>query len=242
VRTYLLFSVCVFALASFAPAAQAADFRPLFNGKDLNGWVVEGAEKLKDGMPVWSIRDGMILCKAEKNAFGFLRYDKQEFGDFALRVEYRFTPAGPAQPRGNSGLGIRTGKFDPKRSGETRPSYACYEIQLLDDAGRPASKHCSGSLYRYAAPTANPVRPAPEWNLIEVECVGPRIKITVNGEKVLDVNQNDLADLEDPNKPKTALPPAKKPLRGYVCLQSHSGTIEFRRVEIMEIPANSARP
>jgi hypothetical protein len=218
------------------PAAViAADFRPLFNGKDLDGWVVEGAEKLKDGKPVWSIKDGMIYCQAEKNAFGFLRYDKQEFGDFALRVEYRFTPQSATQPRGNSGLGIRTGKFDPKRNTETRASYACYEIQLLDDAGKAANKHSTGSLYRYAAPTANPTKAAPEWNTIEVECVGPRIKIAINGQKVLDVDQTEVPDLDDASKPKTALPPSKKPLKGYVSLQSHTGTIEFRKVEIKEI-------
>jgi Domain of Unknown Function (DUF1080) len=44
--------------------------------------------------------------------FGFLRYDRRQFSDFTLRVEYRFTPTQGANPQGNSGLGIRTGRFD----------------------------------------------------------------------------------------------------------------------------------
>src|SRR5262249_14507327 len=109
-------------------------------------------------------------------------------GDFAFHVEYRMTK--PLKGTCNSGIGIRTVPFDPKRSKATRPSYAAYEIQLLDDAGKPPNKHGSGSLYRYVAPSANPVKPAPEWNTVDVECVGPRIRIWINGQKVIDADQS----------------------------------------------------
>jgi hypothetical protein len=141
-------------------AARADEFRDLFDGKSLDGWVVDGPKVDKAGKPVWAVRDGMIVGSG--TIFGFLRYDRQKFGDFALRVEYRFAPATTAKDRGNSGLGIRTCVFDAKKSQATRPSFAAYEIQLLDDAGKPANEHGSGSLYRYAAPKANPVKPAPE--------------------------------------------------------------------------------
>src|SRR4051794_1129995 len=114
-------------LLTVAPAAQADKFRDLFDGKSLDGWVVEGPAATKDGRPMWSVEDGRIVCLGK--AFGFLRHDRQEFGDFTLRVEYRFTPPSADNRRGNSGLGIRTGPFDPKRSWETRPSYAAFEVQ-----------------------------------------------------------------------------------------------------------------
>lgn len=120
-----------------------------------------------------------------------------------------------------------------RRTDLTRPSYASYEIQLLDDAGKPANNHGTGSLYRYLAPTANVVRPAPEWNTIEVECVGPRIRITINGLQVVDADQTTIADTKE--KPAAAPAPKDKPLEGYVCLQSHSGRVEFRKVQIRDI-------
>jgi hypothetical protein len=215
--------------------AQPQEFQSLFNGKDLQGWVVEGAKQLKDGRSIWSVQDGRIVADAGRDGYGFLRYDRQPFGDFTLRVEYRMTPPSASTPRGNSGIGIRTGVFDPSKSAATRPSYAAYEIQLLDDAGKPPSAHGSGSLYRYAAPSANPVKAAPEWNAVEIECVGPRIRVTMNGQKVLDVDQTTLADLPEKDKPKTAPAPKDKPLKGHVCLQSHTGRVEFRTVEIREI-------
>ena len=133
--------------------------------------------------------------RVPREGFGFLRYDRRQFSDFTLRVEYRFTTRQGVDPQGNSGLGIRTGRFDPERSRETRPSYAAFEVQLLDDAGSPPSAHGTGSLYRYKSPTANPARPAPGWNTIEVKWAGPRITVRLNGQTVLEADQSELADV-----------------------------------------------
>jgi hypothetical protein len=213
-----------------APTVAADDFRDLFDGKTLDGWVVEGPAKDRDGHPMWSVEDGRIVCLGR--GFGFLRYDRREFGDFTLRAEYRFAPPAQDNPRGNSGLGIRTGRFDPGRSRETRPTYAAFEVQLLDDAGAAPSAHGTGSLYRYRAPRANPARPAPEWNTIEVTCSGPRIAIRLNGQTVLEADQSELPDVT--SRPAGVPAPRDKPRRGYLALQSHSGRVEFRRVQIRE--------
>ena len=213
-----------------ASTARAGEFRDLFDGKSLDGWVVEGPAKDKTGRAMWSVRDGRIACLGE--GFGFLRYDRQEFSDFTLRVEYRFNPAPGSKAQGNSGLGIRTRRFDPARSRETRASYAAFEVQLLDDAGSPPSAHGTGSLYRYKSPTANPARTAPEWNTIEVACAGRRLTVRLNGQTVLEADQSELPDVK--SKPSAAPAPKDKPLRGYVAIQSHSGLVEFRKVQIRE--------
>ena len=217
-------------LLTLSPAASADDFRDLFDGKGLDGWVVEGPARDKAGRMMWSVEDGRIVCLGE--GFGFLRYDRREFGDFTFRVEYRFIPAPGGKPQGNSGLGIRTVRFDPGRSRETRPSYAAFEVQLLDDAGSPPSVHGTGSLYRYKGPTVNATRPAPEWNTIEVTCVGPRIRVRLNGQTILEADQSELADVT--SKPARSPAPKDKPRRGYVALQSHSGRVEFRKVQVRE--------
>jgi hypothetical protein len=228
------------ALSVCAPALRAQEFRDLFNGKDLDGWVVEGARENKDKKPVWTVKDGLIVCDTLRGAYGFLRHEKQQFSDFILRVEYRMTPPSKEEGRGNSGLGIRTPPYDPAKSARTRPSYAAYEVQLLDDAGKPPDKHGSGSLYRYVAPTANAVKPAPEWNTVEVECVGPKIRVRINGQTVVDVDQTKVPDIvraDDVAKPADAPAPKDKPLKGYVSLQSHTGKVEFRKVQIAELKA-----
>lgn len=92
----------------------------------------------------------------------------------------------------------------------------------MDDAGKPPSVHSSGSLYRYVAPRKNPMRPAGEWNTMEIECAGPRIKVVLNGELIIDVDQSTIPALR------------QKALAGSVCLQNHGGNIEFRSLWIRE--------
>jgi uncharacterized protein YlaI len=218
-------AVAVLLVQVLLGSARADDSRVLFNGKDLDGWAVEGPKEYKNKsgkvVPMWSVHDGVLRCAGQ--GFGFLRYEKQQFADFAWHVEYRMAP------NGNSGLGIRTIPFNPAKSRATRPSYACYEVQLLDDAGKPATKYSSGSLYRYVAPRANAVKPAGEWNSVDVECVGPRIRVTINGQEVLDVDQSKIVELKN------------KPLKGYVCLQSHTNRVEFRNIRIREIKTTAGR-
>jgi len=200
------------AAALAAPAPPPADdgLVPIFNGKDLSGWVVEGASSSKSkkdakSEPIWSVRDGLIRCTGD--GFGFIRYDKK-VEDFVFEVEYRMSP------RANSGIGIRSTRFTGPA--KTRPSFAAYEIQLLDDAGKPATKSSTGSLYRYVAPKENASKPAGQWNQIRIECRGPRILITLNGKTVQDLDQTTVSEIKD------------KPLSGYIMLQSHSRPVEFR--------------
>jgi uncharacterized protein YlaI len=204
-------------LAAFARGDEA---RELFNGKDLDGWVVEERpykDKSGKNTPNWSVRDGLLTC--EGKTFGFLRYEKQEFADFALHVECRLSP------KSNTGIGIRAVPYDPKKDPQTRPSYHSYEIQVQDDEGKPPSKHNTGSLYRYVAPKANPIKRAPVWNTVDIECIGPRIRVTINGQEILDADQSTIEEIKN------------KPLKGYVCLQSHDRLVEFRAVRIREIKA-----
>jgi hypothetical protein len=206
-----------------APAGAADDYRDIFDGKTLTGWVVEGRPtskeyKDRDGKvrANWRVEDGILTT--EGKGFGFLRYEK-EVSDFRLKAECRLTPGS------NSGFGIRCPPYDPKRDETTRPSFAAYEVQFQDDAGKGPDVHCTGSLYRYVAPTKNAVKPPGEWNTVEIECVGPHIRVWINGEKVQDVDQTTVDKIKD------------KPLKGYVALQSHTKKVEFRNVKLREIKA-----
>ncbi len=218
-RTTLLLTVVIVASLS-ARADEASKKVVLFDGKTLDGWIAEGASthKPKDGdaKPVWSVNgEGNLFC--DGSSFGFLRHGERKYKDFHFHVEFRMAK------KCNSGIGIRTVAYDPKKSGDTRPSYACYEIQLLDDAGQSPSKKGTGSLYRYVAPASNPIKAAGEWNVMDIRCVGPHITIHFNGEKTIDVDQSTIATLKD------------KPLEGYLCLQNHGGKIEFRNLWVEEL-------
>lgn len=197
--------------------ASKDGFTAIFNGENLDGWVVEGTSTFKDGdveKPVWTVQDGLIHCAGK--GFGFLRFE-ENYSDFELQLEYR------QKPKSNSGIGIRYEKFTGPA--KTRPSFAGYEIQLLDDGDKPPDRtaHSTGSLYRYVPPKASAAKPAGEWNKISIECRGPKIKIVLNDQVVQDVDQTTVPAI------------AKKPLKGHVALQNHGGEVDFRAVKIKKL-------
>jgi hypothetical protein len=197
------------------PERNREGFKEIFNRKDLSGWVVEGTEHVGEGdqrKPVWAASDGAIKCAG--HGFGFLRYDR-ELTDFILSLEYRLE-------RGvNSGIGIRYAKYTGQR--ETRPSFAGYEIQLLDDAGKEPTTSSTGSLYRYVAPRASAAKRAGKWNRMVIECRGPRIRVTLNDVLLHDLDQRKIDKIAD------------KPLRGHISLQNHGGKAAFRDIRLKVI-------
>ena len=61
-----------------AQAPAAAGFTPLFDGKTLNNWVVDGSQYSKN----FSVRDGILHIEGDG---GWLRSSRQ-YGDFTLRL------------------------------------------------------------------------------------------------------------------------------------------------------------
>jgi Domain of Unknown Function (DUF1080) len=189
-------------------------FVPLFNGKDLSGWVVKGKAE------GWKVKGGVIRSEGAKGG-DWLRSDK-EYGDFILKLDWKVSKGG------NSGVFIRV----PDKGA---PWQLGYEVQISND---PRDElHCTGALYGYAAVKPRPDESADKWHTFEIHCVGPRIKVISDGVKVIDVDQTKLPL----PKEKGYTDPKTKPVRGYIGLQdSHSSAgnyIEFRNVRVKELKA-----
>src|SRR5687768_8440731 len=91
--------VRVFAAFCMVGAAHAADadFKPVFNGKDLTGW--DGDKRF------WSVKDGVIRGETTLTALPmgntFLIWRAGTLRDFELRVKFRIQ-------NGNSGVQYRS--------------------------------------------------------------------------------------------------------------------------------------
>jgi predicted dehydrogenase len=81
---------------TISPAASAAEWRPLFNGKDLSNWIV-------DTKQVWSVREGMIVGHHNGLKYNDFLRTRQDFGDFELKLKFRL-----ANGEGNSGVQLRS--------------------------------------------------------------------------------------------------------------------------------------
>jgi hypothetical protein len=196
-----------------APAWSAEKgFVKLYNGKDLTGWHVQEGK-----LSAWRANGDMITCEP---GGGFLTLDRQ-YGDFELRLEYRI-PKG-----GNSGIGVH---YPPGG----HPSSAAIEIQILDDDA-PEHKNIkatqyNGSIYKHIPPKTKAPNPLNEWNKLVVRLKWPKLMVRLNGVTIQDVNCEEHTTAEAGYTPL-----AKLPRTGCVGIQSHSGTVDFRNLEIREL-------
>jgi hypothetical protein len=196
-----MLAVCAL-FAAGSPNGEGG-FTEIFNGKDLSGWHVMGHQD-------WHAENGIFWTEGKG---GWLRSDKT-YADFVWRLEYRATKDS------NSGIFLRAAEAG-------NPAFTGMEIQILDDAGKPADVHSSGSIYGASAPQLNAARPAGRWNRVEISCVGRHVTIILNGTKIQDVNLNDPRFEHAQERPLSRVPEA-----GYIGLQSHSNRVEFRNLRI----------
>lgn len=193
-----------------APANNEEGFRPLFDGKSLDGW------KLVHGHgPGYVVKDGILVCPA--NGGGNL-FTNDEYGDFDFRFEFKMSKGG------NNGVGIRAPL-------EGDAAYVGMEIQLLDDEAplyrnlRPA-QYC-GSIYDVFACKRGALKPPGEWNAMEIRCEGRTVKVTLNGQVIVDANLDDVRS-EEIRKKHPGLARAK----GHIGFLGHGALVEFRNIRI----------
>ena len=182
---------------------EAKGWVQLFNGKDLDGWEIMGD---KAG---WEILNGGVIRSDGAKGGNWLRYAKQEFGDFILRVEWRVSKDG------NSGVFVRA-----KREGQ--PWVTGHEIQISNAPRDDA--HCTGSLYGSVAVKPRPDESPGRWHAFEIRCEGEHFVVLSDGVKIIDATYAKHEALRS------------RPLRGCIGLQdAHAGPgkwIEWRNIRL----------
>jgi hypothetical protein len=204
---------------SYAQDAGELKFRPLFNGKNLDGWInVNTAED------TWKVKNNVLICSGLP--IGVMRSDRQ-YENFILEVEWKHMTAG-----GNSGIFIWSEGTQYKDD----PLTKAIEVQMLElDYARQhnaTDDYVHGELFPTMGMTAIPDNPRGirsksiekrckgkgEWNKYVVVCVDGTVKLSVNGKFV-----NGLR--------------AAERKKGYICLEAEGAEIHFRNLRIMELPS-----
>src|SRR5688572_26029457 len=204
-----------------AISSMAAEWKPLFNGRDLSGWT-----NVNCAPSTWSARDDMVVSTGIPT--GVLR-TWREYENFILEVEWKHL-----KPGGNAGLFVHSGAL-PVRG---QPFTKAIEVQIIDRDHPEGLATSHGDVFSIQGATFTPDRPHPkgwmrclpserrarpagEWNHYRVECRDGRVTLAVNG-KVVSGGSNCV------------------PRKGFICLESEGSECHFRNVRIQELPPSGA--
>jgi hypothetical protein len=195
------------ALIAITLAAQAAaGFTPLFRGT-LEGWSVQGTDAGN-----FNVRNSVLHVQGPD---GWLRSDRQ-YGDFTLRAEFRFLT-----DDADSGIYVRAVASTPFIRGWPNQSY---QVQIRNPLGQSRFPPVGG-LFRHGMPdgeltfdtakASSLSKPTGEWQAIEIDVIGDRLMVRLNGTEVMRAG-----NISNP--------------RGYIGIQGEAGALEFRSIEIRE--------
>ncbi len=201
-------------------AADESGFSSIFNGRNLDGWQLRRADRRG-----YQVQEGILVCPQDGGGFLF---SEEVFADFTLRFEFRLSRGA------NNGLAIRCPLVD------RRPAYEGMELQILDNIGyprklKPTQYH--GSLYGVAPAKRGALLPLGEWNAQEVTCLGQQIKVTLNGQVILDIDLDDFRSEE-----VVAAHPGLQRASGHIGFLGHGSRVEFRHIRIKRLEDSPRQP
>lgn len=171
---------------SYVTSGQA-DFKTILDGTSLKGWNVVGNAN-------WTVADGAVQATT---GTGFL-VTPDSYTDFQITADFWVTDDA------NSGIFIRCS--DPKTITATN----AYEVNIFDK--RPDPTYRTGGIVGVAKPMEM-ISTGGKWNTIDITARGARLTVLINGQRMVDVQDNKYA-------------------RGPIALQYGAGTVRFKNVKL----------
>jgi Domain of Unknown Function (DUF1080) len=206
-------------------------FVPMFNGKDLTGWV-----NVNCAPETFFVRDNMIITTGKPT--GYLRTAKQ-YENFIAEFEWMHIPPRPGAV-GNSGFfvwadpipaiggqGYTRGievqvlvnlEYKDKKTGAVTASSHGDLFSIWGAHCKPDRPHPTGA--ERCLPSENNCKGENEWNHYRVYANDGVIKLTVNGKEVSGISQCT-------------------PRKGYLALESEGSECRFKNLKIKELPSTN---
>lgn len=172
-RSVCLHSFAILALSITAVfAADEEGFKPLFDGKSLDGWTQ------RNGTATYRVEDGMIIGKTNEGSPNSFLCTNKEYSDFELKFEVL------VDDELNSGVQIRSKSLAERDNGRVHGP----QVEISTDG-------MAGYIYGEALDTGW-LSPDPqahqhfkngEWNQYVVKAQGKRIQTWLNGHQIADL-------------------------------------------------------
>lgn len=201
----IVFTVLISGCNNVETEAEPVASVALFNGRNLDGWVIENNA-------LFSVQEGLMVVN---KGVGWLR-SKDTFGDMILDMDFRFLEEGA-----NSGIFVRTGPTS-HQDDNGWPDNG-YQVQCMDNI---AKMPALGTMIPYGAPpfthSSNlealhrAYRPTREWNHFQITCRGETLTVKLNNALVTTAQEI-------------------KNHRGHVGIQAEHGHLEFKNIRLQQL-------
>lgn len=217
-----------------------AGFTSLFNGTDLDGWMVKDSTNQD-----WQVVEGVIDCDPHEGPGDRNLWATKSYGDFELLVDWRIKespyvnraaktilPDGTYQ-KDNSGRDVLievpntdSGVF-LRGQHKSQVNIWCWPVGSGEVWGYRTDPTFSPEVHAQVTPKVRADRPMGQWNTFHLVMKGDRLTVVLNGQLVLD---------------QARLPGI--PARGPLALQHHgdrkdgewgASFLQFRRIFIKEL-------
>jgi hypothetical protein len=249
-RRDLCFGAFCLAGLSFSASEQNAapkdhDFRPLFDGKSLQGWKPQPRSLAQPSLGKWTVEDGVLIGGQETPGLGAYLVTDEVFEDFELQIEAR------PDWRVDTGILVRTvaqGNVGIQVLLDHRPhggiggyygnglaNFHAWEYGFMGETDKDGrlvrlipEKPSEPAMQNFTVPLdfAAPVDvflkawKVGDWNHFRIRCVGelPYLTTWINGVKISEL---DTAKIKSPGyDPQAVL--RKIGRAGHIALEVHS--------------------
>ncbi|GLR18997.1 3-keto-disaccharide hydrolase [Portibacter lacus] len=154
-------------------SGKMMDATSLFNGKNLDGWIIYGTEK-------WFVKDGELVCESGPDkAYGYLGTEGK-YKDFELSVDFL------QEANGNSGVFIRSSVDGTKVSG--------WQAEVAppgNSTGGIYESYGRGWLIK-PDPALDSALKMGEWNTMKIRAVGDKLTTWLNGTEMISIEDEKI--------------------------------------------------
>ena len=158
--------IIIFSFVLFGLRAQK---NKIFNGKNLDGWIVHGSEK-------WYVDEGELICESGPNEkYGYLSTAKF-YNDFILTLDFK------QESNGNSGVFFRSRIEGTKISG--------WQVEVAppkNNSGGIYESYGRGWLIKPDLRKDNVLKMG-KWNHMKIKVVGSSVTTWLNGTKMVELD------------------------------------------------------
>lgn len=221
-------TICALFLLLAGQGLLAADNR-LTDAEKRDGWILLFDGHSLDGWMTSSQKPS--LQKVEDQAInphkcgGYMMIHQKPWSDFILTLDFKIDKGC------NSGVFVRTWPLEPRPGKDV----GFNGIEVAIDDSTTAGFHDSGAIYDLVKPTTNAMKPAGQWNHMEVTCDKNLISVNLNGTPVTKLNLDQWTAKNkrpDGSDHKFDIAFKDHPRKGYLGVQDHGGDCWFKNIKL----------